>query len=187
MKMLILMPCDEQHVYAATAIYNALPQELKDNTFAMPMFMEYLRDTNQVGNWVKALFYTILAAEGLYAATPKNENFILIGNIGNEFKFDVVFNFQDIDESLPYEDKFMDMCQNIVKDEPSLFQYIAELHQADESKMALQNCVATADFITDYIASEPDLAAIKEKFKDRIPFKEIENNNDDERPGVPQE
>ena len=171
MKMLILMPCDEQHVYAATGIYNALPSDLKDKCFCMPMFMEYLRETNQVNNWVRSLFYTVLSAEQLYAASGKDD-FILIGNIGQEFKFDVVFNFQEIDESLPYKDNFMEKCQDIVKEEPFLLQYIAALHSADESKMALQNCRATADFIADYIASEPDLAALKEQYKDRIQFKE---------------
>lgn len=175
MRMLIMMPCDEQHVYAATGIYNALPEELKQITFPMPMFMEYLRDTKQCDNWVKSIFYTMISAEELYMSSVRDgEDFILIGNIGNEFKFDVIFNFQEIDESLPYEDLFMKKCQDIVKDEPSLLQYIAALHTADESKMALQNCKATADFIADYMASEPDLDALKEQYKDKINFKEEE-------------
>lgn len=45
MKILILMPCSEAWTYHATGIYKALPQDVKEITFAMPMYMEYLVDT----------------------------------------------------------------------------------------------------------------------------------------------
>lgn len=32
-----------------------------------------------------------------------------------DFKFDAVFNFQDMEETLPYEDKFMDKIKESLK------------------------------------------------------------------------
>ena len=68
MKILILMPCDEQHVYTSEGIWKALPKELKENTFVMPMFMEYLVITKQVKDWIEALFFALLSAKKLYQA-----------------------------------------------------------------------------------------------------------------------
>ena len=41
MKILVLFPLDEKYSYIATALYKALDQSVKDNTFVMPMFSEW--------------------------------------------------------------------------------------------------------------------------------------------------
>ena len=56
MKILVLMPCDEKMTYIAAKIYKELPNEIKDITFSMPMFMDYLISSKVVGNWVYAFF-----------------------------------------------------------------------------------------------------------------------------------
>lgn len=50
MKILVLMPCDERMTYIAAKIYKELPNEIKDITFSMPMFMDFLISSEVVGN-----------------------------------------------------------------------------------------------------------------------------------------
>lgn len=173
MKILVLMPCDEQHVYAASKIYERLPAEVKDHTFAMPMFMQYLISTKIVGNWVFAFYDTLLSAEKLLDAA-ENDDFILIGNCPNYFKFDAVFNFQDIEEMLPYQDAFIEKIKTLVAEDAGLSTMIATLHEAKESQLALINCQATADFLAAYLKTDPHLEEIKKQFKN-LNFKEIED------------
>ena len=155
MKILVLMPCDEQHVYAAAGIYKALPQEMKEITFPMPMFMDYLIETKIVGNWIMAFFDSLVSAKNLYCAAEKqNDNLLIIGTAPANMEFDAVFNFQDIEESLPYQDNFLEKIKVAVKSDDMLTKLIADLVGADSSKLALHNCVATADFLTKYMKTD---------------------------------
>lgn len=155
MKILVLMPCDEQHVYAAAGIYKALPQEVRDVTFPMPMFMDYLIETKIVGNWIMAFFDTLVSAKNIYrTAVEKNDDLLIIGTAPADMEFDAVFNFQDIEESLPYEDKFIDKIKIAVKSDDMLTQLVADLVGADASKLALHNCIATADFLAKYMQTD---------------------------------
>ena len=61
MKILVLMPLDQQHVDMSAAIYKALPHEIKEHTFAMPMFMEYLISVGKSQNWLWAFFDAIVS------------------------------------------------------------------------------------------------------------------------------
>lgn len=171
MKILVLMPCDEQHVYAATAIYQALPADVKKQTFAMPMFMQYIVTVRHLNNWVEAFFDTFLGMKAVYkTAEQEKDDLIVIGNAPRNLKFDVVFNFQDIEEALPYEDKFLEKIKEICSDEPVLLRTIADLHKADESIFALMNCTATADFLAAYLQTDPHLEEIKAKYQDKLKF-----------------
>ena len=155
MKILVLMPCDEQHVHAATKIYEMLPQEIKECTFAMPMFMEYLIETKIVRNWIFSFYDTLISAQHLYeAAEREDEDLIIIGNIPANYKFDIVFNFQDIEQSLSYKDTFIEKIKELVQEDEKLYSMISNLHKANESELALQNCIATADFLTNYIKAD---------------------------------
>lgn len=154
MKILILMPCDEQHVYASEGIYKALPNELKEKTFAMPMFMEYLVITKQAKDWIEALFFSLLSVKKLYQATSDSEHLIVIGNTDAGLEFDEVFAFQDIEEQMEYRDLFIEKLTTIVKDEELLYNQLINLHKKEESQYNLHNCVASADFIAKYIHTE---------------------------------
>ena len=55
MKILVLMPLDEQHVFAATAIYHYLPKYLQDRCFSLPMYRQYLRDCKLERSWEECL------------------------------------------------------------------------------------------------------------------------------------
>lgn len=154
MKILILMPCDEQHIYASEGIWKALPKELKENTFVMPMFMEYLVITKQAKDWVEALFFALLSAKKLYQAAGAEDDLVIIGNTDAALKFDEVFSFQDIEESMGYKDLFIEKLTTLVKNEELLYNQLINLHTKEESKYNLHNCVASADFISKYIKTD---------------------------------
>lgn len=155
MKILVLMPNDEQHVYASAGIYKALPAELKEITFPMPMFMDYLIQNKIVGNWIMAFFDSLISMKNLYkTAAAQNDDLIVIGTAFNDMEFDAVFNFQEIEESLPYEDKFLDKIRDAVKSDEKLSGLVNNLYSGDKSKLALQDCVATADFLTKYMKTD---------------------------------
>ena len=169
MKILLLMPLDEKYVWIATAIFSRLNEKVKQVTFPMPMYMEYLFQTKKAENWTYAMFDTIVSANYLYkTAKEKNEDFILIGNCKAENEFDAVFNFQDIEEELPYKDNFLEHIQTLVNDEPLLKDTLAGFHQQSESQMSLINCTATAHFLERYIDTDMEIKdeKIKEMIKD---------------------
>ena len=171
-KILILMPCDEQHVYAAEGVYQALPTKLREKTFAMPMFMEYLVVTKQSEDWIGALFYSLLAAKKLFLAAEKDpqENLIIIGNASVDLQFDAVFSFQDIDESMDYKDLFIEKLINLVADEELLVGQLKNLHTQEKSLFNLTNCVASADFIAKYIKTDVKhkLEKLKKEYEEQL-------------------
>lgn len=153
MKILVLMPLDEQHVPAATAIYQALPKEIKEISFALPMYMEYLVKTRVEKSWEEAVVRSLFSSKKLLDVLKTEDNYLLIGNAPKSFKFDAVFNFQDIDESLPYEDKFLEKVKSLfnVNEEPLLHSLLSDLYKTEDSTFSLHNCIATADFLSKYI------------------------------------
>lgn len=178
MKILVLMPCDERMVYNAAKLYQELPKEIKDITFNMPMFMDYLVNVKIVDNWVMAFYDALISAEKLYAAAQKSKkDLIIFGNMPLNLPFDAVFNFQDAEEKLPYEDKFLEKIKEIVADEPILAACVEKMHSAEESKLSLINCKASAEFLSKYIKTDPKLEEIKEKYKDKLNFKKGVTND----------
>ena len=173
MKILVLMPLQEQSAYMAMGIWKNMPAEVKDKTFCMPAFMDYLVTTKLVPNWEYALFDTILCAEKM--AAVEDEDLIILGNVKKDLHFDVVFNFQDVKESLPYEDKFVEMMKNKVRSEEILFNKVNNLYTNEDSKMALHNCRATADFLTDYLKTDPKLGQIRKEYLRKL--RELEDGN----------
>lgn len=150
MKILVLMPLDEQHVPAATALYQALPKEIKEITFALPMYMEYLVKTKIEPSWEEAVVRSLFDSKKLLEVLDEKDNYILIGNTTKDFKFNEIYNFQDIDRSAPYEDKFLEKVKQIFSDieEPILQKLLNETYSNSDSKLALHNCIASADFLS---------------------------------------
>jgi len=165
MKILVLMPLQEQSAYMAMGIYKNLPSKLKDKTFCMPSFMDYLVSTKIVPNWEYALFDTLLVAEKMAAL---DEDVIILGNTKKDYTFDAVFNFQDIDESLPYEDKFIDTMREKVKSEELLTNKVTNLYTQADSKLSLHNCLAAADFLAAYFDTDPRLDEIKQEYLKKL-------------------
>lgn len=173
MKILVLMPLDQQHVDAAAAIYKALPHEVKEHTFIMPTFMEYLVHMGKSQNWLWAFFDAIVSAQNVYKTADKNkDDLIIIGNLPNTYKFDAIFNFQEIEETLPYKDNHAEKIKELVQEEKVLADIVNNLYGAEDSTFSLRNCVATADFLSAYLQTDPKLDEIKAKYSDTLKFKE---------------
>jgi hypothetical protein len=170
------MPCDETMVYWATEIYKNLDDEVKNNAFSIPMFMDYLIETKQVENWVYALADGIVSANLLCKkADEENKNVIIFGNTSNDIKFDKIFSFQDGETVAPYRDLFIEKTKTIFKDAEEFIKLLDNLYTKDSVKLMLTNCKATATLINDLIKSQVDLEKIKGNyaflnFKDKEDF-----------------
>lgn len=162
MKILVLMPLDERSVYMAARLYAALPSSVQENTFAMPMFMEYLVQGKIANNWAASVFQSIIAARSVYRAAKDND-LIIIGNINKEYKFDAVFNFQDAEKDDSYIDVFLEKLQTI--DDKDLKKIVDNVYTNEDSKMPLHNCKATGEFLGSYIKTDPHLEQIEEEYK----------------------
>ena len=166
------MPCDERMTYIAAKIYKELPNEVKDITFSMPMFMDYLVSSKIVGNWVYAFFDAFVSMRNIYKTAAKNkDDLIVFGTAPKNMKFDAIFSFQDDVEQLPYKDKFLGKVKKIVEDEPKLAAYVENLYGAEDSKFNLYNCTATAGFLAEYIKTDPKLEEIRAKYEGKLKFK----------------
>lgn len=166
------MPCDERMSYYAAKIYKELPNDVKDITFLMPMFMDYLISSKVVGNWVYAFFDAMVSMKNIYkTAAKEKDDLIVFGTAPKNMKFDAIFSFQDDAEQLPYQDNFLRKVKEIVKDEPKLAAYVENLYGAEDSKFNLYNCKATANFLAEYVKTDPKLEDIKAKYENKLKFK----------------
>lgn len=176
MKILVLMPCDEQHVYAAAGIYKALPSEMKECCFPMPMFMDYLIQNKIVGNWIFAFFDAFVSMKNVYKTAQKHkENLIVIGTAPKNMKFDAIFSFQDIEHTEEYQDNFLTkIIKPAVAEDKTLSSLIAHLYDKEHVQFQLKNCIASADFLSAYIQTDvkDKLEEIKEKYMEKLKFKE---------------
>lgn len=174
MKILVLTPCDEKWVHWCAAIYKNLTGDARDKTFFMPLFMDNLIVTKTVYNWVFAYFYAAVAAKSLIkTAMANNDDIIIFGNVNkNDFKFDAVFNFQDAEFDAEYEDLFVEKIKEIVKTDENLLPYVENLYTKEDSKMTLHNCRATAQFVSEYLTTDPHLEDIKAQYDKVLHFKE---------------
>ena len=166
MKILILMPLDEKWSYLAMGLYKALPSKYKDRTFSMPMFMDYLVQTKVAENWTYALLDAVSSAKHLYEAS-KDDDFILIGNIKRDFKFDKVFNFQDEFIDSAYKDNFLEKIRELVKEDSLLTNFLDNFYNNEDSTMPLHNIDASAAFISDYMQTDPHIDEILEEYKQK--------------------
>ena len=67
----------------------------------------------------------------------------------------------------------MEKIKEIVGESDLLSAYVSNLHLASESKMSLQDCAATADFLGAYIKTdvEKKVKKIKEEYEKKIGVK----------------
>lgn len=102
MKVLLLMPCDETGIYDAAKIYSLLPKEVKDKTFLVPNFVDYLMTTKAQTDINTAIGLALFSAGKLLrTATEEDDDLLVIGNAakkstdGVECSFDEVYSFSD--------------------------------------------------------------------------------------------
>lgn len=173
------MPLSESHSAIAMAIQKALPHELADKSFFMPAYIDYLLTTKTVENSIYAVSNALLAAQICWKqAEERKEDLIIFGNVDKSFKFDAVFNCQDLQEDLPYQDGRAEKMQELVKGSEA--EYIAhKLYTNADSQMPLHNAVALADFLTAYIKTDPHLEKIAAEYADRLKVLEGDTNHGD--------
>ena len=183
MKILVLMPLDEKWSYIASALYENLTEEAKQKTFAMPMFTEWQMATKKlvVGkdlplHWNTATFGTIIKAREMYQLQDAaKQDFMLIGNIRPDYKFDAIFNFQDVEKDEEYKDLYIEKLREVFKNEQTLMNNL-EFYDAAASTMTLHNITAAAKFLSAYLETDPHIEEIKEKYKNDLNFKEEPTN-----------
>ena len=183
MKILVLMPLNEREVYNCAVIENALTADSKDNSFFMPMYMDYLVQVKIAKNWVEALFLSIKAAQSIYETADKEgKDLILFGNIDKNYKFDLVYSFMDNEEVLYYEDKGTAEVRKTVMEEmkndavlQKCYDSIKNLYDAKDVNMPLTNCDATGDFISAMIKSNVEVEKVLNKYQSVI--KEVKRRN----------
>lgn len=173
MKILVITDCSERGIHYATTLYKNLSREIKDITFCIPMFMEYLIDTKIEPKYLSAFFYSLVSMKSVYkAAEEKNDDLIVIGNAPKELTFDAVFSFAGEDDKENSADAFIDYVKQLVVGLKPLEKYANNLYAESDCTFSLHNCSASSQFIEDYIKTEPKLDKIKEKYKDKVKFKE---------------
>ena len=96
----------------------------------------------------------------------------ILDEICGKYKFDAIFNFQDIEEDLPFKDEFAAKVKDLVQSEEVLAKLINNLYDNKDSIMPLHNCLATADFLSAYIKTDPGLDKLKTEYQ-----KKLENLN----------
>lgn len=166
MKILVLMPLQEQSAYMAMGIYKALPAEVKDKCFCMPAFMDYLVVSKICPNWEYALFDTLFASQKILEVP--DEDVIIIGNVKKDYQFDAIFNFQDLNEDMKYNDPFLDTMREKVASEELLANMVNDMYRAEDSRMTLHNCQATADFLAAYLGTDPHLDDLKKEYEEKL-------------------
>jgi hypothetical protein len=169
MRILVLMPCDERAVYVAAAFYRYLPDNLKEQCFSMPMFMDYLVDTSIVKNWIRAFYYSLVSAEAILRGSDGKESIIICGNVDKKYDFDIILNLQaDGNDEQLYQDNFIEHLKTIVEEDPVLAGRISNLYGATDSILPLYNAELGAQLVADLIATDnsTEIDAIKKRYQE---------------------
>lgn len=130
--------------------------------------MDYLINGKIVGNWIAALQYALLSAEKVCnAANETDDDLIIIGNAPKYIKFDAIFNMQELEEDLPYEDKFIEKARELCAESPLLMKRL-DVHEATESRLSMHNPIAIADFLSKYLKTEDGIKNVRKEYEDII-------------------
>ena len=91
------------------------------------------------------------------------------------YKFDAIFNFQDVEKDEEYKDLYIEKLREVFKNEQTLMSNL-EFYDAAASTMTLHNIAAAAKFLSAYLETDPHIEEIKEKYKNDLNFKEEPTN-----------
>jgi hypothetical protein len=174
------MPLQEQYVYISNALYEKITTLNKDlNVFPMPSYLDYLTITKKIG-FDEALIWSLVIAKKM-VTTKYAENTIIIGNVEKVGKIDSIFNFQYPEKDAEYKDVFIEKLTEIAnnkldktnKNDLKLLSCLNNLYTAKDSIMPLHNTSASAKFLTEYALTDPNLNALKAKYKGKMNFEEV--------------
>ena len=160
MKILVLVPNNLTNLEYCMKIWEKLNPEIQEKSFCIPMYMQYLVDTNQVKDQTEAFFYAMRAAEMVYQNIKAGDTAIIFGNMNKGYQFDTVFNFQNNHYDM-YKDYFIEALNEVIKpdteDDSSykiLSRYTTNLHEANESSLILMDIDAASEFLNSYISTD---------------------------------
>ena len=160
MKILVLVPNNLTNLEYCMKIWEKLNPEIQEKSFCIPMYMQYLVDTNQVKDQTEAFFYAMRAAEMVYQNIKAGDTAIIFGNMNKGYKFDTVFNFQNNHYDM-YKDYFIEALNEVIKpdteDDSSykiLSRYTTNLHEANESSLILMDIDAASEFLNSYTSTD---------------------------------
>lgn len=159
MKILVLMPVGTEYSATGFEFYKNLSDYASNSTIVICNVVDYLLETNAQDNYGIAVLNAITGTEKIYEeAVENNEDIVIFGNVNKKYDFDLVFNFQDAnDDTLPYKDLLIEKMREISfdSDVPAEELEFYNLHTADESQLTLKNSKATAELISELLASKP--------------------------------
>ncbi len=160
MKILVLVPNNLTNLEYCMKIWEKLNPEVQEKSFCIPMYMQYLVDTNQVKDQTEAFFYAMRAAEMVYQKIKAGDTAIIFGNMNKGYQFDTVFNFQNNHYDM-YKDYFIEALNEVIKpdteDDSSykiLSRYTTNLHEANESSLILMDIDAASEFLNSYTSTD---------------------------------
>ena len=160
MKILVLVPNNLTNLEYCMKIWEKLNPEIQEKSFCIPMYMQYLVDTNQVKDQTEAFFYAMRAAEMVYQNIKAGDTAIIFGNMNKGYQFDTVFNFQNNHYDM-YKDYFIEALNEVIKpdteDDSSykiLSRYTTNLHEANESSLILMDIDAASEFLNSYTSTD---------------------------------
>ena len=160
MNILVLVPNNLTNLEYCMKLWEKLNPEIQEKSFCIPMYMQYLVDTNQVKDQTEAFFYAMRAAEMVYQNIKAVDTAIIFGNMNKGYQFDTNFNFQNNHYDM-YKDYFIEALNEVIKpdteDDSSykiLSSYTTNLHEANESSLILMDIDAASDFLNNYAATD---------------------------------
>lgn len=176
MKILVLTPNNANAVKYCMQIWEKLRPELQEKSFCIPMYIQYLVETQQAKDQTEAYFYAMRAAEEVYRNIKVEDVAIIFGNMHKGYEFDAIFNFQ-CNEYARYKDYFVEALNEVIKPDGEddaaykfLSRYTTNLHEANESTLILINIDATCDFLNSYTLTnvEKELKDLKTNYLKRL-------------------
>lgn len=160
MKILVLVPNNLTNLEYCMKIWEKLNPKIQEKSFCIPMYMQYLVETNQAKDQTEAYFYAMRAAEVVYKNIKFGDTAIIFGNMSKAYEFDTVFNFQN-NQYERYKDYFIESLNEVIKPDGEddsaykfLSQFTTNLHEANESTLVLMNIDAASEFLNNYTATD---------------------------------
>ncbi len=168
MRILVLVPLDGRHAAEVMSIRKNLTAEENNHICDMVNFIDYLLNLKVVNTYNEAFRRAINGLFCEYEASVKsNSDLIVFGNAPKKLQFDAVFTWQgNWDKDLvveKYREVFADNQEAL-----DLLNFYSPL----DSKFVLDGPQPTASFLRDYLQTDPHLEKIREKYKDKLKFKE---------------
>lgn len=168
MRILVLVPLDGRHAAEVMSIRKNLTAEENNHICDMVNFIDYLLNLKVVNTYNEAFRRAINGLFCEYESSVKsNSDLIVFGNAPKKLKFDAVFTWQGGWD----KDLVIEQYKEIFHDNQEALE-LFDFYGPSDSKFILDRVEPTAGFLRDYLQTDPHLEKIREKYKDKLKFKE---------------